>query len=70
MATPKCKNGCILLTNSGSLVTYRLTAYQLVSNWVEDPDDKVVIIVGTIAIVLCLFAIGYINMNPEMFQAS
>jgi len=36
------------------------------SNWVEDPDDKVVIVVGTIAILLCLFAIGYINTHPEL----
>ena len=62
MAAPKCKNGCLLLLDSTSLVVNRLVAYQLVSNWVEDPDDKVVIVVGTIAIVLCLIGIGYINL--------
>jgi len=40
------------------------------SNWVEDPEDKTVVIVVGIAVLVCLFAIGYINMNPEMFQAS
>ena len=40
------------------------------SNWVEDLDDKTVVIVLGIVALICLAAIGYINMNPEMFQAS
>jgi hypothetical protein len=40
------------------------------SNWVEDPEDKTVVIVLGIVVLICLLAIGFINMNPGLFQAS
>jgi len=33
-------------------------------------EDKQMLAIVGIVVLVCLFAIGYINMNPEMFQAS
>lgn len=33
-------------------------------------EDKQMLAIVVIVTLICLFAIGYINMNPEMFQAS
>lgn len=37
------------------------------SNWVEDPDDKTVVIVVGVIMLISLAMIGYINMNPGLF---